>query len=60
MATAEAQQAPRNWDVCWIAGGTSVRSIRLNPQDSASGTMVVVSRYARSTPVPRALSASSS
>jgi hypothetical protein len=28
MATAEAQQAPSNWRVAWIAAGTSFRSIR--------------------------------
>jgi hypothetical protein len=47
MATAEAQQLPWNWVFSRIAAGTSSRSIRRNPQDSAKDVMVVVSRYAR-------------
>jgi hypothetical protein len=44
MATAEAQRLPWNWVFSRIAAGTSFRSIRRNPHDSARGAMVVVKR----------------
>jgi drug/metabolite transporter (DMT)-like permease len=60
IATADAQQPPRNSPVREISGGTSLRSTRRKPQRSASGWMLVVSRKASSTPRLRARASSAS
>jgi hypothetical protein len=55
MATAEAQQTPRNWDVSRTAAGTLAQPMRRNPHDSASDAMLVVRRWACSMPFLRVL-----